>query len=96
LFERAKVIVGVTPLRSAKQARFMDEKLPGVSVPADVIAALESAGDDAPEVGLALATDLVGRLRHIPGLAGIHVMAMGRDEIARDLVERTGLFPRPT
>ena len=30
LFERAKVLIGVTPLRSAKQARYMDEKLPGV------------------------------------------------------------------
>ena len=46
------------------------------------------AGDDAPEVGLALVTDLVGRLRRTPGLAGIHVMAMGRDATTRDLVER--------
>jgi methylenetetrahydrofolate reductase (NADPH) len=96
LFERAKVIVGVTPLRSAKQARFMDEKLPGVSVPAEVVAALEAAGDQASEVGLALATDLVGRLRRIAGIAGVHVMAMGRDETTRELVERAGLFPRPT
>ncbi|MGE5227541.1 MAG: methylenetetrahydrofolate reductase [Planctomycetaceae bacterium] len=95
LFERAKVIVGVTPLRSAKQARFMDEKLPGVTVPAETMAALEAAGDGAPEVGLALATDLVGRLRELPGLSGIHVMAMGRDATTRDLVERAGLFPRP-
>jgi 5,10-methylenetetrahydrofolate reductase len=95
LFERAKVIVGVTPLRSAKQARFMDEKLPGVSVPAETMGALEAAGDDAPEVGLTLATDLVDRLRKLPGLAGIHVMAMGRDATTRDLVERAGLFPRP-
>ena len=32
LFERAKVIVGVVPLRSAKAARFMHERLPGVRV----------------------------------------------------------------
>src|SRR5207244_11113822 len=34
LFERTNVIIGATPLRSAKQARFMTERLPGVSVPA--------------------------------------------------------------
>jgi len=97
LFERAKVIAGVTPLRSAKQARFMDEKLPGVSVPPEMIAALESAGDDARTVGLDLTVDVVEQIRrNVPDLAGIHVMAMGHDDTVRDLVERAGLFPRPT
>ena len=45
LFERAKVIVGVVPLRSAKAARFMNDHLPGVRVPAAMIEALEAAGD---------------------------------------------------
>lgn len=95
LFERAKVITGVTPLRGATQARFMDERLPGVHVPAPMIAELETAGDDAPSVGLAHAVDLVAAIRAIAGVAGIHVMAMGHDDTTRALVERTGLFPRP-
>ncbi len=96
LFERAKVIVGLTPLRSAKQARFMDEKLPGVNVPATMIGALEAAGDDAAAVGLELAVPLVEAIRRIPGIAGIHVMAMGHDETTRALVAKSGLYPRPT
>jgi len=95
LFERSKVIIGVTPLRSAKQARFMDEKLPGVSVPADMIAALEAAGEDAATVGVELVAPLIDQIRGIPGIAGIHVMAMGHDEITRELVARAGLVPRP-
>jgi methylenetetrahydrofolate reductase (NADPH) len=95
LFERAKVIVGLTPLRSAKQARFMDEKLPGVSVPAGMIAALEAAGDDAPAVGLELVVPLVAAIRRIRGVAGIHVMAMGHDDATRALVAQAGLSPRP-
>ena len=95
LFERAKVIVGITPLRSANQARFMDTKLPGVSVPAVTIDALEAAGVDAPSVGLELAVQLVGAIRRIAGVAGIHVMAMGHDETTRALVAKVGLFPRP-
>ncbi|HSL10718.1 MAG TPA: methylenetetrahydrofolate reductase [Actinomycetota bacterium] len=96
LFERAKVLIGVTPLRSAAQARFMDEKLYGVSVPAGTIAALDAAGDDAPAVGMDLTTSLVEGIRRIEGVAGIHVMALGRDDATRELVERSGLFPRPT
>ncbi len=96
LFERAKVIIGVTPLRNAKQARFMDEKLPGVRVPSPTIAALEAAGEDAGAVGMDLTVQLVEAIQTIPDIAGIHVMAMGHDAVTRDLVERTGLFPRPT
>jgi methylenetetrahydrofolate reductase (NADPH) len=96
LFERVKVMIGVTPLRSAAQARFMDERLYGVSVPAATIAALESAGDAAPTVGMDLTVRLVESIREIEGVAGIHVMALGRDDATRELVERAGLFPRPT
>jgi methylenetetrahydrofolate reductase (NADPH) len=96
LFERAKVLIGVTPLRSAAQARFMDEKLYGVSVPADTVAALHAAGDDAPIVGMELTVRLVAAIREISGVAGIHVMALGRDDATRELVERADLFPRPT
>ena len=95
LFERAKVIIGVTPLRSAKQARFMDEKLPGVHVPAATVDALDAAGEDASAVGMDLTAKLVEDIRMIPDVAGIHVMAMGHDDVTRDLIERTGLFPRP-
>src|SRR5206468_5611461 len=63
LFERAKVIIGVTPLRSAKQARFMDERLPGVHVPASMVGALEAAGDDAGAVGMDLTAQLVDDIR---------------------------------
>jgi methylenetetrahydrofolate reductase (NADPH) len=96
LFERAKVLVGLIPLRSAKQARFMDEKLPGVRVPADITAALDAAGDDAERVGVELTIDLVHRIRKIRGVAGVHLIGMGHDTAVRHVVEGAGLFPRPT
>jgi methylenetetrahydrofolate reductase (NADPH) len=94
-FERAKVIVGISPLRSAKQARFMNEKLPGVTVPPSMVDALDAAGEDAAAVGLELAVPLVAAIRRIEGIAGIHVMAMGHDESTRALVTNAGLSPRP-
>lgn len=95
LFERAKVLVGVTPLRSAQQARFMREKLPGVLVPDATIEALEVAGDAAAATGLEHAVEIVASVRRIDGVAGVHIMAMGHDATTRALVERAGLFPRP-
>jgi 5,10-methylenetetrahydrofolate reductase len=96
LFERAKVIVGIVPLRSAKAARFMNERLPGVRVPAYMIEDLERAGDDAEEVGIGHTIDVVQGIRGIDGVAGVHLMGMGRDDVVARVVEGAGLFPRPT
>ncbi|MDP9298185.1 MAG: methylenetetrahydrofolate reductase [Actinomycetota bacterium] len=96
LFERARVIVGVVPLRTATAARYIEEHLPGVNVPAAMTAALDAAGEDAERVGLDLTIGVVNGIRQIGGVAGIHLMAMGHDEAVRDVVEGAGLFPRPT
>jgi len=96
LLERASVLVGVTPLSSARQARFMNDNLFGVSVPPAIVDRLEAAGPDAEEIGIGMAIDMTGQLREIPGIAGVHLMAMGRDDIVRRVVEGAGLFPRPT
>lgn len=96
VLERAWVVVGLIPLRSAGSARRMQEHLPGVSVPKAMLSALEEAGVAAEEVGLRQAVDLVGAISTIPGLAGVHLMGMGRAEMVRRVVEEAGLLPRPT
>jgi 5,10-methylenetetrahydrofolate reductase len=95
LFDRAKVIVGVVPLRSAKAARFMHEHLPGVRVPPPMIGDLERAGADAEDVGTSLTIDVVQGIRGIAGVAGVHLMGMGHDDVVARVVEGAGLFPRP-
>jgi methylenetetrahydrofolate reductase (NADPH) len=96
VFERAPVLVGVAVLRSVRGARFMHDQLPGVRVPAPLIEALERAGEDAPEVGIDLTVEVVRGIRGIEGIGGVHLMGMGHDESVRTVVERAGLFPRPT
>jgi methylenetetrahydrofolate reductase (NADPH) len=95
LFERARVLIGLTPLRSAVQARFMDERLLGVRVPATVIRTLEDAGDDARAVGVGLTVGIVKALRKIGGVAGLHLMGLGHEDLVRTVIEDAGLFPRP-
>jgi methylenetetrahydrofolate reductase (NADPH) len=93
--ERASVIVGVAPLRGAKQARFLDERVPGVRVPPAIVEALEEAGDEAPAVGVERCVELILALRALDGVAGVHVMGMGHEEGVRLVVEGAGLLPRP-
>jgi len=96
VFERASVLVGLVPLRTAGGARFMHDRLPGVRVPPALIEALEAAGEDAPQVGLDLTVEIVRGVRAIDGIGGVHLMGMGHDDAVRAVVDRAGLFPRPT
>jgi methylenetetrahydrofolate reductase (NADPH) len=95
VFDRAAVFVGVAPLRSAKQARYLDERVPGVSVPPSIVAALDAAGDAAEAEGVRQASVVVEALRAIDGVAGIHVIGLGREQAVRRLIEASGLAPRP-
>lgn len=94
-FERASVLVGVAPLRGAKQARYMNEHLPGVAVPDALVEALEAAGPEAESVGTAQCVEIVTGLREIAGVSGVHVMGLGRETAVRRVIAGAGLFPRP-
>lgn len=97
VFQRARVLVGLAPLRSAKGARYMDEKLPGVQVPAAMIEALDAAGPDAAAaVGTQLTIEVVRGIQEIDGVSGVHLMGMGNEDVVRRVVEGAGLSPRPT
>jgi methylenetetrahydrofolate reductase (NADPH) len=96
VLERAKVLVGIVPLRSAANARGLQAHLPGVRVPQTLLRALDEAGDDAEEVGLELTVGVIEGVRRIQGIAGVHLMGMGHDELVVRVVEGAGLFPRPT
>lgn len=72
--ERLKMLVGVGPIASAASARWMTENLFGVTVPDAIVARLEGASDQAAE-GRAICLELIAGLAHIPGVAGVHIMA---------------------
>ncbi len=72
--DRLKFIAGIGPLLSAKQARFMDENLFGVSIPAHIDERLDIAQDQKAE-GRAICAELIQGLKQIDGIAGVHVMA---------------------
>lgn len=95
IFERAFVLVGVAPPRSLGSVRFMQEHLPGVVVPDAVVGRLEEAGEDATAEGVRLTVEIVDGLRSIPGIAGVHVMGLGREAAVRSVIEGASLLPRP-
>jgi 5,10-methylenetetrahydrofolate reductase len=78
LTERASFLVGVSPPRSVRALRHMHDNIPGIEVDDATFARLDGLeGDDAQAAGIGIAVDVVGRLRELEGVAGVHVMAPG-------------------
>lgn len=80
------LIIGVVPLRSAKSARWIKDKLYGSIVPDDLIARMDNAADPVAE-GAAACVDLIAALAEIPGVAGAHIMAPGNDATVPGVIE---------
>lgn len=94
LHEHVHILAGVIPLRSAKMARFMAEKVPGVVVPRDLLHRMETAPDPRAE-GLSIALRTIKALRSIEGVHGVHLMAVNWEEAVPVLVRESGLERRP-
>jgi 5,10-methylenetetrahydrofolate reductase len=93
LTARAPLLVGVTPPRSTRMLRHMHDNIPGVEVDDTTFARMEGLeGDEAKAEGVAIAAELVTRLRDVPGVAGVHLMAPGWEtEAVPRVVEAAGL-----
>lgn len=85
------ILPGIIPLLNAKRANRL-EQLTGVSAPASLVTALETAADAeaAQQIGVTAASDLANELLE-SGAPGIHVYTFNRHEAALALVERLSL-----
>lgn len=96
LHTRVPILAGVAPLRSARAARHMRERVPGMDVPESLVRRMDQAGTDRPrreEEGLTIAVEIIERLRGVEGLAGFHLMPIHWEEAVPELCARAGLRP---
>ncbi len=98
LLDKVYILAGLTPLKSARAAHFMAEQVPGVVIPSELVKRMDEAGDDPEhqqEQGVAIALEIIEKLKNTPGLSGIHLMAIHWEAVVPRLIEESGL-PRPT
>ncbi len=74
-------IFGIMPLKSAKQGRYLNNNVPGVHVPEEMINLLESKGRQA---GLDWCRKLINDIRQ--DIDGIHIFPMGDYALAESLL----------
>jgi methylenetetrahydrofolate reductase (NADPH) len=93
ILDKVYILVGITPLKSYRMAAYMHHEVPGVSIPDHYLKRMEAAGDGASEEGFAIALELIEAIRRKQGVSGIHLMAVGWEEIVPRVVTEAGLLP---
>ena len=84
--DRLFLLIGIVPLRSAKSARWIKEKLFGAVIPDALIERMDRASDPVAE-GRRICIDVVQELSNIPQVAGVHIMAPGNDAVVPDVIK---------
>lgn len=96
LHEKAFILIGVGPLRSAKSAEFIRKNVPGVHIPDNIVARLKGAGKGKQKAeGIKICEEIIEECKEMEGVAGVHIMAYRMEETVAQIVENVGLLPRP-
>ena len=96
LHEKVYTLAGVTPFKSAGMAKYMKNRVPGMDVPDEVVARMSGVPKEKqPEEGINICVESIQRLKEVEGVRGFHVMAIEWEEKVPEIVERSGLYPRP-
>jgi methylenetetrahydrofolate reductase (NADPH) len=95
ILDKVYILIGITPLKSLRMAQYMDREVPGVRIPQKLIQRMEAAGDGAEEEGVRIALEIIEAIRDKQGVNGIHIMAVGWEEIVPRIVSEANLLPLP-
>ncbi len=88
------IMAGIIPLKSAGMAKFMNGNVPGIAVPQDQIdrlAAAKDAGQKPGELGMALAAELIARIKDENLCPGVHIMAIGAEKNVPIILQKAGI-----
>jgi homocysteine S-methyltransferase len=82
------ILVGILPLYGARHAAFLHNEVPGIEIPETIRTRIDRAGDSAPAVGIAIATEILQELRERQLVQGAYLMPpFGRYEMAAEIIE---------
>ena len=94
ILDKVYIMVGLTPLKNYKTAAYMNSKIPGVFVPEKVLKRMEDAKEkgNEQEEGVQITLELIEKIKTKQGVHGIHIMAVGWEEIVPRIVQDAGLY----
>ncbi len=89
---KVKILAGIVLLSSAKMAKYMTENVPGIFVPQNLIDELASAPKGtALAKGIEIAGRMIAVLKKEAICDGVHIMAIGKEEVVPDILSAAGI-----
>jgi len=92
LHEKSALLAGVLPVRSAKALEYMAREVPGMRIHPRYLERMRAAAEPQEE-GVAIAVEMIGALRQMEGVAGIHLMPVMWESITPRIIQEAGLMP---
>ncbi len=87
-----KILAGIILLTSARMAEYMNRYVPGVFVPSGLIDEMASAPKgEAIRKGIEIAARMVRAISEERICGGVHIMAIGREEVVPEILAEAGL-----
>ena len=94
LHEKAHILASVLPIKSVEMRRRMRSGVPGMRLPDELVERIERATDAKAE-GIKICVETIEQLKRVPGVHGIHIMAVASEDSVPGIVKAAGLSPRP-
>ncbi len=89
---RIKIMAGIVLLSSARMAKYMTENVPGIFVPQNLIDELSKVPKEAVlSKGIEIAGRTIAALKKSAVCDGVHIMAIGKEEVVPDILAAAGL-----
>jgi methylenetetrahydrofolate reductase (NADPH) len=93
--KRCFILAGLGPIKSLRALEHMSREVPGMHVPDQVVRRLRGVPEDRVGAeGLALCSEILAQVKEIPGVAGVHVMAVNWEDAIPEILERAGVGRR--
>ncbi|UCC16307.1 MAG: methylenetetrahydrofolate reductase [Dehalococcoidales bacterium] len=87
-----KILAGIVLLSSARMEKSMTENVPGIFVPQNLIDELSAAPrGEALTKGIEIAGRMIAALKKDSICDGVHIMAIGKEEVVPDILAASGL-----
>ena len=97
---KTHIMAGIIPLKSAGMAKYMNENVPGIDVPQDMIDRLAAAAAEGKEkgikglpmqLGIEMAAEMIAKIKDEKLCDGVHIMAIGAEKNVPTILDKAGV-----
>ena len=97
---KTHIMAGIIPLKSAGMAKYMNENVPGIDVPQDMIDRLAAAAAEGKEkgikglpmqLGIEMAAEMIAKIKDEKLCDGVHIMAIGAEKNVPTILDKAGI-----